>query len=121
MTLLLHIELKQLRLSEKTATNRFVYWSDGNGGQAIDHHSRKGSGHFLTKITLRSGRLTNFFQMPGVYPGGEGMFAAGIVKSHIKVTVHLERCPQFSVCNFVNTHRAPTNFSINGKLTKLSK
>ena len=27
----------------------------------------------------------------------------------IKITVHLERCFQFSLCNFVNTHRTPTN------------
>ena len=26
----------------------------------------------------------------------------------LKVTIHLERCFQFSVCNFVNTHRTPT-------------
>ena len=34
----------------------------------------------------------------------------------IKLTVHLERCLQFSICNSVNTHRTPTNLSINGKL-----
>ena len=39
----------------------------------------------------------------------------------IKVTVHLERCFQFFVCNFVNTHRLPTNLYINGKLMKLSR
>ena len=38
-----------------------------------------------------------------------------------KVTVHLERRFQFSVCNPVNTHRAPTNQYINGKLMELSK
>ena len=39
----------------------------------------------------------------------------------IKVTVHLERSFQFFVCNFVNTHRLPTNLYINGKLMKLSR
>ena len=39
----------------------------------------------------------------------------------IKVTVHLERCFQFSVCNSVNTHRTATNLYINGKLMQLSK
>ena len=37
----------------------------------------------------------------------------------IKVTVHIERCFQFSVCEVVNTHRTPTN-NINRKLMKLS-
>ena len=39
----------------------------------------------------------------------------------LKVTVHRERCFQFSVCNLVNTHRTPTNLYmyINGKLIKL--
>ena len=39
----------------------------------------------------------------------------------LKVTVHLERCFQFFECNFVNTHRLPTNLHINGKLMKLSR
>ena len=39
----------------------------------------------------------------------------------IKVTVHLERCFQFSVCNFVNTQRLPTNLYIDEKLMKLSR
>ena len=41
-------------------------------------------------------------------------------ENDIKVTVHLERCFQFSVCNSVNTHPLPTNLYINGKLMKLS-
>ena len=44
---------------------------------------------------------------------------AGI--SFFKVTVQLERCFQFFTCNFVNTHRLPTNLFINGKLMKLSR
>ena len=42
-------------------------------------------------------------------------------QSSFKVTVHLERCFQFFVCNLVNTHRLPTNLYINGKLMKLSR
>ena len=38
-----------------------------------------------------------------------------------KVTVHLERCFQFFVCSFVNTHRLPTNLYINEKLMKLPR
>ena len=32
----------------------------------------------------------------------------------LKVTVHLEQCFQFPVCNSVNKHQIPTNLSING-------
>ena len=39
----------------------------------------------------------------------------------LKVTIHLERCFQFSVCNSVNTHRIPPHLYINGKLMKLYK
>ena len=41
--------------------------------------------------------------------------------SFLKVTVHLEWCFQFLVCNFVITHRLPKNLYINGKLMKLSR
>ena len=41
-------------------------------------------------------------------------------KTGLKVTVHLERCFQFFVCNSANTHRIPTNLYINEKLMKLS-
>ena len=39
----------------------------------------------------------------------------------VKVTVHLEWCFQFFICNFVNMHRLPTNLYIDGKLVKLSR
>ena len=45
------------------ATNIFVYWSDGLGVQAFDHHSRNGgggrAGHLPTKIVRWAGHLTN--------------------------------------------------------------
>ena len=39
----------------------------------------------------------------------------------LKVTVHLEQCFQFSVCNVVNTHQTPTTYILMEKVMKLSK
>ena len=48
-------------------------------------------------------------------------FVIKAIVCKLKVTVHLERCFKFPVCNSVNTHPIPTNLYINGKLMKLSK
>ena len=39
------------------------------------------------------------------------------ISDQVKVTVHLEQCFQFSVCNFVNMHWTATTYTyVNGKL-----
>ena len=54
------------------ATNIFVYWSDGLGGGAFDHHSRNGGRGIChaTKIACRAGHLSSFFKRLGFARGG---------------------------------------------------
>ena len=61
-------------------TNIFVYWPDGLGSPAFDHHSRNGGGAFASENCPQDRAFDQFLKMPGACPGG--MLAAGI-NSHI--------------------------------------
>ena len=51
------------------ATNSFVYWSDGLGGRAFDHHSRNGGHGICQQKMPATPGISPFFQMLGVCPG----------------------------------------------------
>ena len=90
---------------------QLIFWSDGVGGRAFDHDSRNG-GRGICQQNCPQGRaFDQFFQMPGVFPGG-GMLTAGI-DSHIKVFifVHFIDCCQL-VENILQKH----NFWFNSDL-----
>ena len=48
-----------------------MYWSDGLGGRAFDHRSRRGAEHLPTKIARMAGHLTISSNARGL-PGGGG-------------------------------------------------
>ena len=57
-----------------TTGNTFVYWMDGIGGRAFDHHSRNGregggGGYLPTKNACRAGHFTKFFKCLGFAEG----------------------------------------------------
>ena len=72
------------------ATNIFIYWSDGLGGQAFDHHNRNGGGgHLPTEIDHRAGHLSNFFKCPGYMYAWSGCPQHTGTKHHIDAATQM--------------------------------